>query len=183
MKFMRLCMILACLAFMLFICSCEKSLVFEKNEKLSGGQWDQNDKIDFDVMINDTAEAHNFYINIRHGGNYQFSNIFMFISTKMPDGKSFRDTLECTLAADDGKWYGSGIGDIRDVRILFKRNLIFPLKGKYHFGIEQAMRMSPLPYVFDVGIRVEKANVKEEKSIRSFFRFQENAAANVPGKK
>lgn len=183
MKFLQISMILPCMALLLFMGSCEPGLVYEKNEKINLGQWNQNDHVDFDVMIDDTVLMHNFYVNIRHGGNYQFSNIFMFISTKMPDGKSFRDTIECSLAADDGKWYGSGLGDLRDVRILFKKNLAFPIKGKYHFGVEQAMRMNPLPYVFDVGIRVEKANAEEDKSIRSFFKFKNQVVSNASEKK
>ena len=171
------------IALVIFICACEKSLVFEKNEKMTAGQWHQNDHVDFDVDIADTINLHNFYINLRHGGNYHFSNIFMFISTKMPDGEFFRDTLECSLAQEDGKWYGSGIGDICDVRIAFKKNLVFPLKGKYHFSIEQAMRMNSLPYVFDVGVRIEKSNVEEDKNIRSFFRFQKKDKNNTPDKK
>lgn len=181
-KFLHICMILPCIALLFFITSCERGLVYEKNEKINLGQWNQNDHVDFDVMIDDTIATHNFYINIRHGGNYQFSNIFMFINTRMPDGKFFRDTIECSLSADDGRWYGSGIGDIRDVRILFKKNLVFPFKGKYHFGIEQAMRMNPLPYLFDVGIRIVKANAEEDKSIRSFFRFQ-NHVVSTPSEK
>jgi gliding motility-associated lipoprotein GldH len=174
-KFHSVYKVLIIFAFSFFLVSCEENLVFEKYTEIRSGQWTQNEHIEFDVDISDTSSLHNFYINLRHGGNYQFSNIFLFIGSKMPDGKTFRDTLECALAANDGKWFGKGIGDIRDIRVLFKKNLAFPMKGRYHFSIEQAMRMNPLPYVFDVGIRLEKVKAVKENTRRNFFRFEEKS--------
>jgi gliding motility-associated lipoprotein GldH len=65
--------------------------------------------------------------------------------------------VELTLADARGKWLGSGYGNTRDNRILFKKNFRFPEAGTWHFELEQAMRMNPLPQIMDVGLRIEKA--------------------------
>jgi len=96
---------------------------------------------------------------VRNAAGYQFSNLFIFFTTEMPNGKSERDTVELTLADERGKWLGDGLGDIWDNRILFKKNFRFPEKGIYTFKLEQAMRFNPLPQVMDVGIRIEKSGV------------------------
>jgi gliding motility-associated lipoprotein GldH len=49
------------------------------------------------------------------------------------------------------------MGDIWDNRILFKRNFLFPESGTWHFELQQAMRVSPLPQIMDVGMRIEKS--------------------------
>jgi hypothetical protein len=40
---------------------------------------------------------------------------------------------------------------------MFKRGLRFPLKGKYQFSIEQAMRIAELPNIIEIGMRIEKS--------------------------
>jgi len=131
--------------------------VYEKNEKINNNNWDQNVPLVFLVNITDTVLPHNVYINVRNAGFFGFSNLFLFINTRFPQGQLERDTLECTLASPDGKWVGEGLGDIWDNRILFKKDVRFPQPGEYRFELIQAMRINPLPGIMDAGIRIEKA--------------------------
>ena len=66
------------------------------------------------------------------------------------------DTLECILADEKGKWLGNGLGDIYDNQILFKKNVRFPLAGKYTFEIQHGMRADIVPLIMDVGLRIAK---------------------------
>ena len=61
------------------------------------------------------------------------------------------------MADEKGKWLGTGVGDLYDNQIPFKRNVRFPLAGIYHFEIEQGMRLETTPLILDVGLRIEKA--------------------------
>ncbi|MEO5569662.1 MAG: gliding motility lipoprotein GldH [Bacteroidia bacterium] len=137
--------------------SCDPDRVFEKNEKITNNNWDQNAPLVFLVNLDDTLNPYNVYINVRNAGFFGFSNLFLFINTRFPQGQIERDTLECTLASPDGRWLGSGSGDIWDNRILFKKNVRFPQTGEYRFELIQAMRINPLPGIMDAGIRIEKA--------------------------
>ena|ERR1041384_2659329 len=139
------------------IASCDPKRVYEKNEKIDNNNWDQNVPLVFLVNISDTIQPYNVYINVRNAGFYGFSNLFLFINSRFPQGQSERDTLECTLASPEGRWLGDGLGDIWDNRILFKKNVHFPQAGEYRFELIQAMRINPLPGIMDAGIRIEKA--------------------------
>jgi gliding motility-associated lipoprotein GldH len=141
----------------LFFTSCNSNVVFEKNVKIPDYRWDMNNRIALDIEISDTINLHNVYINIRNASGYQFSNLFLFLTTKSPKGATARDTVEITLADPSGKWLGEGLGDIWDNRILFKRNFQFSESGLWHFELEQAMRINPLPQIMDVGLRIEKS--------------------------
>jgi gliding motility-associated lipoprotein GldH len=137
--------------------SCDRKRIFEQNKEIKNNDWFQDKPLVFQVPIKDTSQVCNVYINVRNAGFYRFSNLYLFINTIFPGGQIQRDTVECTLAAPDGRWLGDGLGDIWDNRILFKNNVRFPQPGEYRFELIQAMRVNPLPGIMDAGIRIEKS--------------------------
>lgn len=141
---------------MVLLTSCGSDVIFEENKAVAGQKWNRNEPLSFTVDITDTVSSFNMYINLRHTGDYGYSNMYMFINTLRPDGKSMRDTVECILQDNEGKWLGSGIGDIYDNRLVFHQNVRFPNAGPYTFRFEHAMRDEILEGVSDVGMRVEK---------------------------
>jgi gliding motility-associated lipoprotein GldH len=138
------------------ICSCDRNRVFEENITLPNHRWDKTNVLVFNVEITDTINPHNICVNVRNGGQYQYSNLFLFIRTVSPSGQWIRDTIECTLADQKGRWLGSGLGDIATLQVPYKVNVRFPYRGLYSFEIEQAMRTDQLKHVFDIGLRVER---------------------------
>ena len=133
-----------------------KNVIFDESVVISNAAWNNQDFPYFDVNVEDTTSAYNFYLNIRHLENYRYSNFYMFLHTTFPDGNQTHDTIELVLSYPDGRWIGKGSGSMRDNNILLNNNLHFPAKGNYRFEIEQAMRESVLEGITDVGIRFEK---------------------------
>jgi len=140
----------------IFLISCDRNRVFEENVRIPDAVWNKDSLAKFELEIKDTTSAHNFYINVRNSGAYKYRNLFLFINTYYPNGKRSRDTIECILADELGKWLGRGSGDIWDNQILFKKGARFPLSGNYKFTFEQAMREDQLNEIMDVGLRIEK---------------------------
>ncbi len=153
----------AVVALLFFIISCDPSRVYEKNKKIPDYNWEINNPLQFEVNILDTINPHHIYLNVRHAGYYGFSNIFLFVDSWLPDGRHSRDTVELIFAGPDGRWKGDGLGDIWDNRMLFKKDIIFPLSGIYRFRLTQAMRVNPLPGIMDAGIRIEKAKPRQKR--------------------
>ncbi|MEQ8907883.1 MAG: gliding motility lipoprotein GldH [Vicingaceae bacterium] len=145
---------------LLLICfsawACDSNLVFEENLNIEDAVWDRNEKAKFAFQIEETGLAYNFYLNFRHSGKYPYRNLYLFTRTESPSGKVALDTAQMLLASPQGRWMGKGIGDLYDYQFRFKEQIIFPDSGEYHFEIEQAMREKELPYVTDIGIRIEK---------------------------
>ena len=141
----------------LFLSSCDRARIFEQNQDIPESGWNSKSVLKYDVQIQDPSTAANFYINVRNGDGYPYSNLFLFIKTTFPNGKISNDTLECILADAKGKWLGSGMGDIYDNQIPFKRNVRFPIKGTYTFEIQHGMRTDNVPLIMDIGLRIEKA--------------------------
>ncbi|NVN93890.1 MAG: gliding motility lipoprotein GldH [Bacteroidetes bacterium] len=146
------------LFFALFIfltVSCGKAPLVDKSMDVNETAWDVKEKLNIDVRIDDTISTFNFYVKIRNTTDYKNSNFFLFIKTTFPNGQIAIDTLECILADNQGKWFGKGNGKIKDSRILLKKNAIFPMKGKYIFEIEHAMREKVTSGIKSIGFRIE----------------------------
>lgn len=140
--------------------SCDSNRVYEQYTEVPDNVWNSNNKIKFEFEIDDTASLHNIYINVRHATFYQYNNLWVFVKSSAPNGKNDIDTVECLLSDKTGKWLGDGMGDIWDLQIPWKMNVRFPVRGKYIVEYEQAMRVDDLPGIMDIGLRVEKVDVK-----------------------
>ncbi len=138
--------------------SCTGNRVLDENHIIPQGIWQQENRLVFTAGINDTVQPCNIYLHIRNDLSYPFSNLFLFLRTRFPDGSVSRDTIECQLAGPDGRWLGSGVGNIRSNRFLFQQNFRFPRRGNYVFELEQAMRMKELKGIRNAGIMIEKVN-------------------------
>lgn len=148
--------VLFCVAFFL-LSSCNNNIVYSKYQKFNENEWFAKDKAIFDLEITDTLTLNTISLMVRHAETYPYSNLFLFVTTKYPDGKTLTDTMEIVLADSKGKWTGSGAGDIFDFKVPIKKNVRFPLSGKYQFSFEQGMRVDPLPLIMDFGFEVEKS--------------------------
>lgn len=129
---------------------------YNKRIVIPEAEWRQENLIAFDADINDTISSYVFGIGLRHLENYRYSNLFVFLHTRMPNGNITHDTIECTLATPEGRWLGKSSGSMRDMVIPLNDNLRFPLTGPYHFEIEQAMREPVLKGISDIGLFIEK---------------------------
>ncbi|MBS1568472.1 MAG: gliding motility lipoprotein GldH [Bacteroidetes bacterium] len=142
------------------LAGCSEQVVFQQDAEVPQGKWSRSWKPQFSFDVHDTISPRDIFLDIRHTGDYPFSNIYIFASLHGPGG-TYTDTVECTLADPTGRWYGKGTGFIFSDRfqahVLYKMGNKFPHAGRYVFTLEQAMRTEELNGVIDVGISVEKA--------------------------
>ncbi|MEX2597247.1 MAG: gliding motility lipoprotein GldH [Salibacteraceae bacterium] len=152
---MRSLMLFLCLSPLLIACS-DDALV-NATTPIENGDWAFEDSRKLKVEINDTLSPLNFYVLVRHGGNYAYRNLILYFKTYYPNNTYKVDTIDCPLADKSGRWFGSGLGDLLDNRIMFKRNVQLPLAGEYSFELQHAMRPDTIKEVYDIGLRIENA--------------------------
>lgn len=146
------------------LASCaDDNLVFEQNVEIPNAEWAVTDRAILDVEITDTVNQHHFFLNVRNTEAYPYRNLYVFVKTSFPNGKSSHDTVGVVLADATGQWVGDGSGYLSSSShhsnaILYQYNKRFPLSGTYRFEIEQAMRTDTLVGIRDIGLRIEKAN-------------------------
>ena len=137
--------------------SCSNTVILDSNKEFVYERWSVDDVFETTFDISDTINNYNFFITIRNSDEYPYQNVFVFLTTSFPNGKTKLDTINCPLANRQGKWLGKGFGGVYDNRILYMARKRFPLEGKYKIRIEQAMRDEELFGVMDVGVRIEQA--------------------------
>jgi len=136
------------------VTACRQRPVYSEIQQVAGTEWSRFNRLIFKADISDTISAYDIHITLRTNADYPYRNIFLFVTTTSPEGYSVKDTLEYYLADEKGNWFGSGLGDVNDLSVNYRSNVIFPYTGTYEFRIDQGMRTDNLRGVMDVGLRI-----------------------------
>ncbi len=135
--------------------SCDRQMVFDEFSRIETGRWSWDEPVNFTFRIEDTLTLHNLQIQLRHSTEYPLNNLYMFVHVEGPSGQGITDTVQFILAENNGKWIGKGVGNIREIGYLYRKNTVFPDTGTYSVTIEQAMRLPEVP-VSEIGLRISK---------------------------
>jgi gliding motility-associated lipoprotein GldH len=133
--------------------------VFEKDIALPQQQWASGFQPSFTFTISeqDTAFRYNVYIVLRHTDAYNYNNIWIRGTVRMPGDSAARsDRYDLPLASNEKGWLGSGMDDIYEQRVWVQQSTKFNHPGTYSFTLEQIMREDPLKHVLNVGVRIER---------------------------
>lgn len=146
---------------LLLVSSCDKKRVFDEYKPFDG-KWNKDSIVSFAFNQKDTVSKYNLFVNIRNNNNYPFSNIYLIVQMQQPGGLTKVDTLEYQMANPDGTLMGEGFSDVKESKLWYKENLIFPKAGKYNVTIQQAVRntgkitgVQELDGITDIGFRIE----------------------------
>jgi gliding motility-associated lipoprotein GldH len=142
----------------LMLAACDSGSLYDETLVVDEDGWHANDIKNFEFEIRDTISPLNLWINFRTTTDYPYSNLFIFLHSKYPDGFVAKDTLQFLLTKPNGEWEGENSGTIVENRFLVSRGQ-FERSGIYQFQIEHAMRDSILPEILDVGFKVELMEV------------------------
>ncbi len=145
--------------------SCSDHMKFDQYKSIENDQWHKDSIVSFQVVSTDTIGKNNININIRNNKEYEFSNLFLIVGIKFPNNYQIVDTLEYEMTTPEGRFLGTGFADIKENKLEYKTNVVFPIKGEYNITVQQAMRKTKdieglvyLNGITDVGIQIEKIN-------------------------
>lgn len=142
--------------------SCSRQDFFNKYESLDNNRWALNQPINFNVDVTDTITPVSVFINIRNTNQYPYSNLFLIVSSYFDDTIYQIDTLEYEMANASGQWLGTGFAEVKENKLVFKIDDVFPKKGAYRFSVSHANRKNGnlsgddyLIGITDVGMSIE----------------------------
>ena len=154
---------IAILGALMLAVSCTEHLAYSTYRSTDNGSWGREEVMEFSFTELDTVQPYNVFITLRNDAQYPYSNLFVIAEMTHPDGTSERDTLEYAMADAEGNWLGSGYGSVRENKLWYRENIVFPDSGVYTVTVSQAMRkvgsvggIEELPGVLDVGLQIEK---------------------------
>lgn len=141
----------SCLCF-----SCGNDTVYNKFQPVRDKVWDKRSEYYFKFEIKDSSIPYNILLQIRNNDMYGYQNLWLLCEQLQPDSISVKDTIECMLADDFGKWNGNGI-TLFQSRFTLHDHYIFPDTGQYTISIRHGMRDDSLKGIEDIGLFIEKA--------------------------
>ena len=145
--------------FALVLASCTKETIYTKAYRFKDEQWAQNVKPKFEVDIQDTTQLYDFIFTLRTTTDYAYNNIWIFLRTTPPFGKSVREPYEIKTADANGNWIGKKSGTVVEHQLIFKRRKV-PFKGKYKFELEQAITEKRVTEVLDISLEVQPSEAE-----------------------
>ncbi len=154
-KFILLCTFSA---IFLFIFSCSNQTVYSSEVEIPDGIWKSKEAAVFSPELTDTIQNYNISLSVTNSDLYRYSNLWLFVKTKSPDGFYHKDTLEIYLSEENGKWLGKNKDDQWRYQFYFKKQIRFPKIGKYTFEIQQGMRDLELPGINKLSFELLKSD-------------------------
>lgn len=139
----------------MFAYSCmDRSMVWEQNVIVGNCIWNKDTVMKFNIPVDDTVALYSLSVNLRNRTDYSFQNLYLFLNINAPNGNTTADTLNFTLAYDDGKWTGTGgmFSKFRENSFPYRKYIRFPEKGIYKVNVRHGMRKDDLEGIFSVGL-------------------------------
>src|SRR5690606_36429229 len=119
--------------------ACNTTDFFNEYQSLSDG-WKKNEPVVFDFESLDTLKTYDAYLNIRTTNEYPYSNLFVIVKMTEPEGASMMDTLQYEMANPDGSMMGSGFTDIKEHKLVWRKNISLKKQGVYTIEVNHATR-------------------------------------------
>lgn len=132
---------------------CSNQASYHQYQSLNGRYWEKDAEYFFTFHIPDAQTAYDLSLEIRNNNLYPFQNLWVFWQEELPSGTLRRDTIECMLADDYGKWLGQGVSLFQSSFPL-RNHYFFPDTGSYTISFRQGMREEHLPGIQEIGLKV-----------------------------
>ena len=145
---------------LLFVASllsaCDKQTVYHSFQSLPGEGWMRKDTLYFKVNVPDSLTYYKLSIEIRNRNNYPYQNLFLSVCYDSPDSVSLpADTIQLTLADDEGIWRGDGWGGLYQTATP-AGSIRINKRGIYCFKITYVLPDETLQGLNDIGIKLKK---------------------------
>ncbi len=151
------------LAALLMLVSCDSKMLTGEMVELPGS-WHKDEVVTFQIPQMDSLKKYDLFLHLRNTNDYPFNNIFLIASIEFPHGLTVTDTLEYRMANPDGTWLGTGIGTVKESKLVYKENVSFFEEGVYTLSVSHAVRnngevqgVSQLEGITEVGYSIEEA--------------------------
>ena len=143
--------------------ACQNNVVYKQTKDINQAVWHRDSIVNLQFKPQDTVQAYNLFFLIRNDNRYPYANIFL-IAKMTNQHQKIIDTLEYAMADEKGNWLGTGIWDLKESKLVYKKNYRFKDTLPVTISVGHAVRKTgqilgdeTLPGIKTVGIIIEKA--------------------------
>ena len=150
----KLISLTAVLGMLTFLQSCGDDAFYDQVHSFDKNTWGKADTAIFKVDVQDSVINRDFILSLRTTTEYLYSDLWVYIMVTAPDGTTSKVAQKIPLARPDGSWIGRVSGTLVESRLRFDSKP-FPIIGEYVFKVCNATQEDLIPYVADIGLRIE----------------------------
>jgi gliding motility-associated lipoprotein GldH len=147
------CFLFICFILSAFACD---SYFFKQKITLENKVWNSSDTIAFKFEITDTSKRYNISLNIDHGTNYNYQNLYLKIDVQTPSKRLAPQVVPVDLSTKKGKWLGDCSDKSCTGSIPFLPNTKFDEIGAYTIHLVQHSRETNLDAVEAIGLKIKE---------------------------
>ena len=130
--------------------------LYDQYQAINNITWEKDKEYYFTFEVKDISVPYDLTLEVRNNNLYPYQNLWLFCSEEQPIGPLRRDTIECMLADEFGKWHGHGIS-LYQSSFPIHSQYKFPHAGQYTFSFRQGMRDDALKGIQEIGFSVRPA--------------------------
>lgn len=115
-------------------------------------RWDYADTLHFtvDTLRDSISRGGRILVSVRHTHGYDYSNLWLELSTPFTDSTRRNDTINLRLADDFGRWLGGGMGTSLLITDTLRER--YDLRQGSDITLRHIMRVDTLDAIEQVGI-------------------------------
>jgi len=141
----------------LLLIGCNNNTVFSEYNKFDDISWNRMDFLNFEVPVQENENL-DFYIGFRHHTDFPYGFIDVNITFYTPDGEIRSRDYHFNLKNKKSEWKGDGMGELWNIELPIRKNMIFNKTGICKIRIENKMKKMETPGIIEVGLTVKKVN-------------------------
>lgn len=135
---------------------CSSNTVFKQYNKMDRASWNRFDIQEFEVPVK-KGDKLDFYLSLRHHTNFPYNFIDVNVTFFTPGGEMRTLDYHHRLIGPDLKWKGDGMGELWDIDLPVRQDLLFTSNGICKVRIESKMSRVELPGIIEVGLIAKKS--------------------------
>lgn len=140
-----------------FWISCDPpNYVFEDSRSFLANPWVYPDSTVYSFSIKDTSRFYNLLLELDHGKNYPYENLYVQFITTFPDASTVTEVVSISLADESGQWYSDCRGKTCTFYLTLQEQTVFKQKGDYSIKIIPWMRTDTIKDVYRIAFKVER---------------------------
>ena len=83
--------------------SCKTDALLNETREVPNSQWVYENTALFSADVVDTLQPYNYFIQVRHSGDYAYRKLILYFKTYYPNNTYIVDTVDCPLAEPNWK--------------------------------------------------------------------------------
>lgn len=136
--------------------SCDSRLVFKEYRKFENVSWNRLDILKFDVPV-EAGKALDFSLFLRHHTDFPYDKLYVNITFYSPSGDMRTAEYDFQLKDKNGKWHSDGMGELWDIELPIRQNMLFSTGGICKVQVENKYSKTETPGIVEIGLLARKS--------------------------